>query len=99
MSAARFLTNAAHYLQRGDVVLCKGKATLFSLAIRWWTRSHFSHTALVFAVPSAEEGFERTFLIEAGTSGVDITDLKHYAVDRARAYDIAIKQFEQPWMT
>ena len=94
-----FLANAAHYLQRGDVVLCKGRATLFSLAIRWWTNSHFSHAALVFAVPSEDEGFERTFLIEAGTSGVDITDLKHYAIDRAAVYDVAIKRLEQPWMT
>jgi Permuted papain-like amidase enzyme, YaeF/YiiX, C92 family len=99
MPAARFLEHAERYLRRGDIVLCKGKATLFSLAIRWWTNSHFSHTALVFAVPSAEEGFERTFLIEAGTSGVDITDLKHYAIDAARVYDIAIKRLEQPWMT
>src|SRR5512143_3517114 len=71
MSVAHFLAHAEQYLRRGDVVLCKGKATLFSWAIRWWTNSHFSHAALVFAVPSQEEGFERTFLIEAGTSGVD----------------------------
>ena len=99
MSARHFLANAEKYLRRGDIVLCKGNATLFSWAIRWWTNSHFSHTALVFAVPSAEEGFERTFLIEAGTSGVDITDLKHYAIDRMAAYDLAIKRLEQPWMT
>ena len=99
MSVARFLAHAEQYLRRGDIVLCKGKATLFSWAIRWWTNSHFSHTALVFSVPSEAEGFERTFLIEAGTSGVDITDLRHYVVDAAAAYDIAIKRLEQPWMT
>jgi len=99
MPVRHFLANAERYLQRGDVVLCKGKASLFSWAIRWWTNSHFSHAALVFAVPSAEEGFERTFLIEAGTSGVDITDLKHYAVDAAAFYDLAVKRLEQPWMT
>jgi energy-converting hydrogenase Eha subunit A len=99
MPARQFLANAERYLRRGDIVLCKGKATLFSWAIRWWTNSHFSHTALVFAVPSADEGFERTFLIEAGTSGVDITDLKHYAIEAAAVYDVAIKRLDQPWMT
>jgi hypothetical protein len=93
------LRHAEKYLRRGDIVLCKGKATLYSWAIRWWTKSHFSHTALVFSIPDAEEGFERTFLIEAGTSGVDITDLKHYAIDAAAVYDVAIKRLDQPWMT
>jgi hypothetical protein len=99
MPVRTFLANAGDYLQRGDVVLLKGKATLFSLAIRWWTKSEFSHAALVFAVPSPEEGFENTFLIEAGTSGVDITDLRHYAIDLALVYDGAIKRLERPWMT
>lgn len=99
MPVRRFLANAEIYLQRGDIVLCKGRASLYSWAIRWWTRSEFSHAAMVFSVPSHEEGFESTFLIEAGTSGVDLTDLKHYAVDLSGFYDIAIKRCERPWMT
>lgn len=99
MPVRQFLAQAETYLQRGDVVLLKGKATLYSWAIRWWTTSEFSHAAMVFSVPSREEGFEHTFLIEAGTSGVDLTDLKHYAIDLAFAYDIAIKRCEAPWMT
>lgn len=97
MPVAAFLKDAEAYLRRGDVVLFKGKASLFSRAIRWSTRSEFSHAALVFAVPSVEEGFERTFLIEAGTSGVDITDLQHY-LDKWRVYDIAIKRADYAWM-
>lgn len=99
MPVRQFLAEAETHLRRGDVVLCKAKASLYSWAIRWWTKSEFSHAALVFAVPSREDGFERTFLIEAGTSGVDITDLSHYAIDLALVYDIAIKRFESPWMT
>lgn len=98
MPVKAFLENAETYLRRGDVVLFKGKASLFSIAIRWSTRSEFSHAALVFAVPSAEEGFERTFLIEAGTSGVDITDLQHY-LDKWRVYDVAIKRADYEWMS
>jgi hypothetical protein len=94
-----FLLHAHQYLQRGDVVLLKGRASIFSWAVRWWTRSEFSHAALVFSVPSTEDGFERTFLIEASIDGVDITDLRHYARDLSLIYDIAIKRCEQPWMT
>ena len=94
-----FLLHAHQYLQRGDVVLLKGRASLFSWAVRWWTRSEFSHAALVFSVPSTEDGFEKTFLIEASIDGVDITDLRHYARDLSLIYDIAIKRCEQPWMT
>ena len=79
-------------------MLCKG-TTLYSRLIRWWTKSEFSHAALVFSIPSRDDGFERTFLIEAGLSGVDITDLEHYVVDRARSYDVAIKRCEADWMS
>jgi hypothetical protein len=99
MPVRRFLAQAELYLQRGDIVLCKGHASLYSWAIRWWTGSAFSHAAMVFSVPSHEEGFERTFLIEAGTSGVDLTDLKHYALDLSGVYDIAIKRCERDWLT
>lgn len=99
MPVRQFLAEAETHLQRGDIVLCKGKASLYSWAIRYWTKSEFSHAALVFAVPSREDGFERTFLIEAGTSGVDITDLGHYVIEFSRVYDVAIKRLERPWMT
>lgn len=94
-----FLLHAHQYLQRGDVVLLKGRASIFSWAVRWWTGSEFSHAALVFSVPSTEDGFEKTFLIEASIDGVDITDLRHYARDLSLFYEIAIKRCEQPWMT
>lgn len=99
MPVRHFLANAERYLQRSDILLLKGRVSLYSWAIRWWTGSEFSHAALVFSVPHAEEGFERTFLIEASIDGVDITDLKHYARDLSLVYDIAIKRFEQPWFT
>ena len=99
MPVRHFLTHAGQYLQRGDIVLLKGKASIYSWAIRWWTNSEFSHAALIFAVPSSEDGFEKTFLIEASIDGVDITDLKHYARDLSLVYDVAIKRCDRPWMT
>lgn len=92
-----FLDEAALHLRRSDVVLCRGKRSLFSRLIRWATRSHFSHTAVVFLIPKHDEGFNNTFLIESITSGVDITDLHHYAVEHADAYDVAIKRLERDW--
>lgn len=97
ITAEQFL--AGNYLQRSDIVLCRGKRSLFSKLIRWATKSHFSHAALVFLVPSPQEGFDKTFLIEAVPSGVDLTDLRHYLVDRAADYDVVVKRFERDWFT
>lgn len=90
---------SGNYLNRSDVVLCRGRKTLFSKLIRWATRSYFSHCAIVFLVPSPAEGFAKTFLIEAVPSGVDVTDLRHYAVDHADVYDVVVKRLERPWFT
>ncbi len=84
-------------LKRADIVLCRGKKSLFSRLIRWATRSHFSHAAIVFVIPSQDKGFDNTFLMESVTGGVDITDIRHYAIDEWRGYDLAIKRFEAPW--
>lgn len=97
ITAEQFL--AGNYLERSDIVLCRGKRSLFSKLIRWATKSHFSHAALVFLVPSPQEGFDKTFLIEAVPSGVDLTDLRHYLIDRAADYDLVVKRFERDWFT
>ncbi len=86
-------------LKHADIVLCRGKKSLFSRLIRWATKSNFSHAAIVFVIPDKDKGFENTFLIESVTSGVDITDLRHYAVDKWREYDVAIKRLEAPWFS
>ncbi len=88
---------AQNQLRRADIVLCRGKKSLFSRLIRWATRSHFSHAAIVFVIPSQDKGFDNTFLMESVTSGVDITDIRHYAIDEWRSYDLAIKRLEAPW--
>lgn len=95
MSVEQFL--AGDYLQRADVVLCASKKGLFSKAIRFGTKSPFSHAAAVFVTPKRDLGFNNTFLIESGTSGVDITDLRHYLVDKVDSYQVGIKRLEQPW--
>ena len=54
MPVAQFL--AGNYLQRSDIVLCRGKRSLFSWLIRMATRSYFSHAGLIFLVPNPHEG-------------------------------------------
>jgi hypothetical protein len=86
-------------LRRADVVLCRGKRSFFSWLIRWATRSRFSHAAIVFVIPNEDLGFQNTFLIESVISGVDITDLRHYVIEKSRDYDVAIKRLESPWFS
>ncbi len=86
---------AGNYLDRSDVVLTRRDWDLSSSVIRWATNSPFSHAALVFNRPGQEPGIGNTFVIEAGTSGVDLTNLRDYASDKSSF--IAIKRFKGKW--
>lgn len=86
---------AGEYLQRADVVLTRRDWDLSSYMIRIATKSPFSHAALVFTGPQFEAGFTNTFIIEAGTGGVDLTDIRDYITDKSTF--IAIKRLKQPW--
>jgi Permuted papain-like amidase enzyme, YaeF/YiiX, C92 family len=86
---------AGNYLDRADVILTRRDWDLTSTIIRWATESPFSHAALVFNRPGQEPGINNTFVIEAGTGGVDLTNLRDYASDKS-SY-IAIKRFKGPW--
>jgi hypothetical protein len=91
-----FLKDAHLYLNRCDVVLCSG-TSLYSRLIRWATKSRFSHAAVVFLIPDKQQGFDNTFILESNSKGVDLTNLRHYLVDKANSYDIAIKRLEAKW--
>ena len=86
---------AGKYLERADVVLTRREWDISSWAIRWATNSPFSHAAMVFTGPQFESGYTSTFVIESGTSGVDLTNLRDYIADKSAF--IAIKRFKQPW--
>jgi hypothetical protein len=83
------------YLERADVVLTRRDFNLASWLIRWSTNSPFSHAAMVFTGPQFESGVTNTFVIEAGTSGVDLTDLRDYIADKSTF--LAIKRVKEPW--
>ncbi len=86
---------AGKFLQRADVVLTRRDWNLSSWLIRWSTSSPFSHAAMVFTGPQFESGFSNTFVIEAGTSGVDLTDLRDYIADKSTF--LAVKRVKKPW--
>lgn len=98
MPVKDFLSNADRHLRRSDIVLCCGQS-LFSRLIRWATKSSFSHAALVFLIPQFDAGFRNTFLIESVPNGVDVTDLRHYVVDRADDYDVVVRRLDHPWFS
>ena len=86
---------AGNFLERADVVLTRRDWNFSSWLIRWATDSPFSHAAMVFTGPQFESGYTNTFVIESGTDGVDLTNLRDYIADKS-AY-IAVKRFRKDW--
>lgn len=88
---------AGKYLNRADVILTRRSGDLASWIIRWATNSLFSHAAMVYTAPPFDEGLSETFVIEAGTGGVDLTKLSDYARGDNADY-VAIKRLRpKPW--
>ena len=83
------------YLERADIVLTSRKGDISSSLIRWATNSSFSHSALVFTGKQFDQGISETFVIEAGTSGVDLTQLTRYVENKSNF--IAIKRLKKDW--
>lgn len=95
MPVADFL--AGPYLRPSDVVLTRKRQSIRSWLIRMATRGSFSHAALVFLVPRLEKGFDSSFVIEAASSGVGLTNLADYLNDRRTV--VGIKRLDKPWFT
>lgn len=88
---------AGNYLELADVVLTRRTGDIGSALIRWATNSPFSHAALVYTGRRFDQGISGTFVIEAGTSGVDLTQLNQYAENESTF--VAIKRFKRTWFT
>jgi hypothetical protein len=86
---------AGKYLERADIVLTRRDGDFTSYMIRWATNSPFSHAAMIFTGPRFETGVTGTFVIEAASGGVDLTNLKDYVVDKSSF--VAIKRFKKEW--
>lgn len=84
-----------HYLDRADVVLTRRTGDITSAVIRWATNSPFSHAALIFTGPQFDSGISGTFVIESGTSGVDLTQFTDYTDNKSTF--VAIKRLKRNW--
>jgi hypothetical protein len=86
---------AGNYLERADVVLTRREWDPASYLIRWATKSPFSHSAMVFTGPVHEPGYASTFVIEASTDGVDLSNFRDYVDDKSSM--VAIKRLRRDW--
>lgn len=83
-------------LERVDIILVHDRRSPVSWAIRFGTKSYWNHVALVYVIRHADLGFEHTFIIEAGASGIDIHDIGGY-LNAPKSCDLGIKRCEAPW--
>ncbi|MCL4765140.1 MAG: hypothetical protein KJZ80_02785 [Hyphomicrobiaceae bacterium] len=86
---------AGNYLERADVVLARREWDPASYVIRWATSSPFSHSAMIFTGPVHEPGYASTFVIEASTGGVDLSNFRDYVDDKSAI--VAIKRLRRDW--
>ncbi len=86
---------AGNFLERADVVLAKREWDPASYLIRWATGSPFSHAAMIFTGPVHEPGYASTFVIEASTGGVDLSNFQDYVDDKSAV--VAIKRLRRDW--
>jgi hypothetical protein len=83
-------------LKRVDVVLVHTRRSPISWAIRFGTKSYWNHVALVYVIRHADLGFEHSFIIESGMSGIDIHNIDRY-LGNPKDCDVGIKRCEAPW--
>ncbi len=95
MLRARYarLEDALPHLEIGDVVLIKGKQRFVSKIISKFTRSYWTHVAMVFDLPHSDPQTSDVLLVEALDSrGIEIHRMAYYLRQRDQ-YAIGIKRF------
>lgn len=79
-------------LEVGDILLFHNRRHWMSAAIRWRTKSYWSHTALVFKDKKVIR-FGSPLIIEAFDKGIEIHKLQKYT-DNFDVIDIGVKRFK-----
>ena len=96
-----------HFLAPGDVILSSRLESFFSFLTRTFDHSRFAHAALTFVTPHSYEAVDRSYLIEATFSGVDLNSFSEIVApskvyedtkDKPR-YIVGIKRLEADWFT
>jgi hypothetical protein len=83
-------------LKRADILLTHTKGSLLGALIRFGTGSYWNHALMIYAIRDINQGYNTTFIIESGGSGIDVHNIAHY-LEKQDKYDVAVKRFEAPW--
>lgn len=83
-------------LKRADVLLTRSKGSLLGFLIRFGTGSYWNHAFMVYVVRDFSQGYDSTFIIESGGSGIDVHNIAHY-LERPKRYDVAVKRLDKEW--
>jgi hypothetical protein len=105
MPVAEF--KSGHYLEPGDILLSTRLESFFSFLVKRFDDSRFAHAALTFLTPRHYPGVERSYLIEATFSGVDLGALSEILAPTSvykdtkqpPQYLVGIRRLETDWMT
>ena len=89
MRVGEFLKDADRYMDRGDIILTRNK-TWGSRIVHFGTGSFFTHSAFVFLLPSLQEHFDNTFVLESMPSGVGLANIKGWITGKNPPEEIAI---------
>lgn len=93
-TAAVTTDDVAAMLSRADIILTRGGG-LTSYVIRWFTKSYWNHAAIVFVVSDAasgsQQGYQRTFILEAESRGIDAHPIDKYLYNEKQ--EMAILRF------
>ena len=82
--------------KRADILLTRTKGSLLGALIRFGTDSYWNHALMVYAIRNVEEGYNTTFIIESGGSGIDVHNIAHY-LEKPGKYDVAVKRLDADW--
>ncbi len=80
-------------LKVGDIVMVSTTGPLISSLVKRFTRSHWSHVALVFDVPEISGTEHDILLVEAQDSGIEVHRLYTYLRNPDR-YELGFKRFD-----
>ena len=83
-------------LKRADILLTRTKGSLLGALIRFGTGSYWNHALMVYTIRDTDQGYNTTFIIESGGSGIDVHNIAHY-LEKPGKYDVAVKRFDADW--
>ncbi len=83
-------------LKRADILLTRTKGSLLGALIRFGTGSYWNHALMVYTIRNVDQGYNTTFIIESGGSGIDVHNISHY-LEKPDKCDVAVKRLDADW--